>query len=220
MKSDYTHISVILDRSGSMESIRDDIIGGFNAFVKEQKSLPGEATLSLVQFDTQDAYEIVCQFTPVKAVPELDRKVYVPRSGTPLLDALGLGINDLEKALTEMKEDDRPSQVVMVIITDGQENSSKEFRKDQIVKMIKNRTDNDGWQFVFLSADMAAIGDAVSYGMQRDATMYFDKTARGTAQALSHLSVEVSAFRTLKKAKIGFVPPESEDTKDPKKKEQ
>jgi hypothetical protein len=208
MKSDYTHISVILDRSGSMESIRDDIIGGYNAFLNEQKTLPGTATLSLVQFDTNDSYEIIYRFTPIDKAQELDRKTYVPRGGTPLLDTLGRGINDLEKALADIREEDRPAQIVMLIITDGQENSSTEFRKEQIVKMIKDRTDNDGWQFVFLSADMAAIGDAVSYGMQKDAALFFDKTSRGTAYAMNLVSRELSDLRTFKKAKVGFVPPD------------
>ncbi len=79
MQEDYTHVSVILDRSGSMESIRDDIIGGFNAFVNEQKSQPGTATLTLVQFDTQDPYEIVYRFTPIHFVDKLDRATYVPQ---------------------------------------------------------------------------------------------------------------------------------------------
>ncbi len=98
-KNDYTHITVILDRTGSMESIRDDIIGGFNAFLDEQQKLPGKATMTLVQFDSQDPYEVICRFAPVAEVPKLDRNVYVPRASTPLLDAIGRGINDLEASL-------------------------------------------------------------------------------------------------------------------------
>ena len=76
MKQDYTHISVILDRSGSMESIRDDTIGGFNTFMESQRSEPGTATLTLVQFDTQDPYEVIHRFKPIQEVPELDHKTY------------------------------------------------------------------------------------------------------------------------------------------------
>ena len=108
IKNDYTHISVILDRTGSMESIRDDTIGGFNAFLGEQKAQKGKATLTLVQFDSQDPYEVVHRFKPIKEVPELTRETYVPRATTPLLDALGRGINDLEKSLADMAKKDRP----------------------------------------------------------------------------------------------------------------
>ena len=96
---DYTHIAVILDRTGSMESIRDDTIGGFNAFLNEQKQQPSKATLTLVQFDSQDPYEVIHQVKTIKEVPELTKETYVPRATTPLLDAIGRGINDLEKCL-------------------------------------------------------------------------------------------------------------------------
>src|SRR2546426_1391588 len=153
MNSGYTHISVILDRSGSMERIRDDTIGGFNGFLKDQKSQPGTATLTLVQFDTQDPYEVIHSFKPIDHIPELTRGTYVPRASTPLLDALGRGINDLEKSVADLKEDERPSRVMVVVLTDGQENSSQEFGKQQVETMIKAKTETHAWQFVFLSAD-------------------------------------------------------------------
>src|SRR6185436_3857887 len=101
MKNDYTHISIILDRSGSMASIRDDTIGGLNSFLRDQKGQPGTATLTLVQFDTQDPYEVIQHFTPIDEVPQLTRESFVPRGGTPLLDALGRGVNDLDETLNQ-----------------------------------------------------------------------------------------------------------------------
>jgi len=129
MNQNYTHMSVILDRTGSMESIRDDVIGGFNAFLHDQQQQEGKATLTLVQFDTQDPYEVVHHWKDIKAVPDLDRNTYVPRASTPLYDTIGRGIIDLEASIAKLPESDRPSQVMMVIITDGQENSSREFTK-------------------------------------------------------------------------------------------
>ena len=218
MKTDYTHISVILDRSGSMESIRDDTIGGFNSFLRDQKSHPGTATLTLVQFDTQDPYELIHRFKPIQVVPELDRKTYVPRASTPLLDALGRGINDLERSLTEIGDDERPSRVVFVVITDGQENSSREFRRDQIIKMIKERTDADNWQFVFLSADLKAIDDAKSYGFAPDAALAYQKSGVGARGAWASLSSTLSDYRSMKKAKIGFDLGDRKHPEDPQKK--
>ncbi len=196
MDSDYTHISIILDRTGSMESIRDDTIGGFNAFLGEQKKRPERATLTLVQFDTQDPYEVIHQFRPIAEIPELTREAYVPRASTPLLDAIGQGINDLEQRIAGMSQPERPSQVVMVVVTDGQENSSREFRMGQITRMIREKQDLNGWQFVFLSADLAAIEDAMAVGFKQASTLAFDKTAKGTAAAWAAMSTGISGYRS------------------------
>lgn len=204
MKDDYTHIAVILDRTGSMESIRDDTIGGFNAFLNEQKTTPGTATLTLVQFDSQDPYEIIHHFKPIASVPELTRETFVPRASTPLLDAMGRGINDLEKSLADKAEDERPARVVMVIITDGQENSSREFRKDQVEKMIREKQEKSDWQFVFLSADLAAIGDALAAGMPAAHTLAHDKNSRGVGAAYAALSRSISDYRGGKKQDVSF----------------
>lgn len=203
MKQDYTHISIILDRTGSMESIRDDTIGGFNAFLQEQKRQPGTATLTLVQFDTQDPYEVVHDFKLVGAVPELTRETYVPRAATPLLDAIGRGINDLEQRIGAMEEESRPASVVMVVITDGQENSSQEFRKDQVEKMIADKQEA-GWQLVFLSADLDAIRDALDTGFAPRATMAFEKTADSVNRSWHMLSRSVSAYRKGWEKQVGF----------------
>lgn len=204
MKHDYTHIAVILDRTGSMESIREDTIGGFNAFVNQQKGEPGAATLTLVQFDSQDPYEVIHKFKPVGAVPALTRETFVPRANTPLLDAMGRGINDLEKCLTEMKDEEKPSRVVMVIITDGQENASCEFRKGQIATMIQEKQSQSAWQFVFLSADLAAIDDALASGIHADATIRFCMNAQGTAAAWSSASARVADYRADRCKDVSF----------------
>jgi hypothetical protein len=204
MKNNYTHIAVILDRTGSMESIRDDTIGGFNAFLNTQKAEPGSASLTLVQFDSQDPYEIVHKFKPLAEVPELTRATFVPRASTPLLDAMGRGINDLEKSLADMPEDEKPSRVVMVVITDGQENASLEFRKDQIEKMIKEKQEKSDWQFVFLSADLAAIGDALASGVRAAQAMAFDKTAEGTNEAWKSVSNRIAQFRAAAAPSVAF----------------
>jgi len=218
MKNDYTHISIILDRTGSMQCIRDDTIGGFNSFLRDQKSQPGTATITLVQFDSQDPYEVIHHFKPIQTVQELGRRTYVPRASTPLLDALGRGINDLEKSIEEIVDDERPLRIVFVVITDGQENASREFRRDQVVKMIREKTDTDKWQFVFLSADLDAIDDAMSYGFTPDAALAFQKTTVGTAVAFASLSSKISDYRTMKKAKIGFDPEDRKHPEDPAKK--
>lgn len=204
MDTKYTHISILLDRTGSMESIRDDVIGGFNTFLEAQQQVKGKSTLTLVQFDTQDPYEVVHWMEPISEVTKLDHNTYVPRAATPLLDAMGRGINDLEKSISELKENERPEKVVMVIITDGKENSSVEFKKDQIVKMIKQKQEKNVWQFVFLSADLDAIADAGDLGFHGHATMAFDKTGQGVADALLSVSARIADFRRDKKSRFEF----------------
>jgi hypothetical protein len=220
MKEDYTHVAVILDRTGSMESIRDDTIGGFNAFLKAQKAEPGLATLTLVQFDSQDPYEIVQRFKPLPEIPGLTRETFVPRASTPLLDAMGRGINDLEKSLLELTENKRPSRVVMVIITDGQENASREFRKDQVEKMIREKQEKANWQFVFLSADLGAIGDALQHGIYASSVLAHDKDGRGVGAAWASLSRSISDYRAARKEDVSFNEEDRAQQENEKKRKQ
>ena len=218
VKKNDTHIAVLLDRTGSMESIRDDTIGGFNTFLKQQKEAPGKATLTLVQFDSQDPYEVIHRFMPIETVPELTRETYVPRASTPLLDAMGRAINDLEQSLADLKEEERPAKVVLVVVTDGEENASREFHKEQIEKMVKEKTEKSGWQFVFLSADLAAIGDARAIGIHADSSLVFAKTGKGSAGAWNSLSARTSDYRSARKKKIGFTQGDRQHPDDPAKK--
>jgi hypothetical protein len=217
IKNYYTHISVILDRTGSMEEIRDDTIGGFNAFLGEQKAQKGKATLTLVQFDSQDSYDVVHHFKPIKEVPELTRKTYVPRATTPLLDALGRGIYDLGKSLADMAKKDRPQKVVFAILTDGQENASHLFSKEQVLIMIKDKTEKEKWQFVFLSADLDAIAEAQDLGFQDSMSIPFFKNKIGTKEAWASFSRRTSEFRDGSKPDMAFEDKDRQHPQDPEK---
>ena len=217
MKADTTHITIVLDRTGSMEAIRDDTIGGFNTFLNMQKAERGQATLTLVQFDSQDPYEVVHHFKPLAGIPELTRETFVPRAATPLLDAIGRGINDLEKGLADLAEDERPARVVMAIVTDGQENASREFRKDQIKKMIQEKREKSAWQFVFLSADLEAIDDAMETGIAARAILAHDKDGRGVGAAWTALSRHVAEYRSGQAEDVSFDEQDREQQKIEKK---
>jgi hypothetical protein len=214
----FTHISVILDRTGSMEEIRDDTIGGFNAFLKEQKKQKGKATLTLVQFDSQDPYEVIHRFKAIGKVPELTRGTYVPRASTPLLDALGRGINDLGKGLAKLKGNEKPGKVIFAVVTDGLENASREFTKKQVMKMIREKKENDGWQFVFLSADLDAVDEARDLGVSIDASLAYEKNAKGTMDAWNSLSKNAADFRGGLKPNMAFEPKDRKHWKDSGKK--
>lgn len=159
--------------------------------------------MTLVQFDSQDPYEVIHDFVPLSAVADLTRESFVPRASTPLLDAMGRGINDLEARLAGMGDEERPRQVVMVVITDGQENASREFRKGDVERMIRAKQEA-GWQFVFLSADLAAIGEALASGVRPAAAMAFDRSAGGTRAAWASMSARISDYRAARSDSVAF----------------
>jgi hypothetical protein len=203
MQPDSTHITVILDRTGSMQSIRDDTIGGFNAFLNAQQREPGRATLTLVQFDSQDPYEVIHHFRPIAEIPDLTRETFVPRASTPLLDAIGRGINDLDATLAKQPEANRPARIVIAIVTDGQENASREFDQATIKQMIREKQAAD-WQFVFLSADLGAISEAIAGGVKASSAMAFDKTAKGAAAAWGAVSDQIANYRAARSPDVAF----------------
>ena len=191
MKENLTDITVVLDRSGSMGSVRDDTIGGFNTFLEGQKSGEGEATISLVQFDHE--YTPVYEGWPIAKAEKLDHKTYEPRGMTALLDALGRTIVRTGTRLEAMKEEDRPAKVVFVVITDGYENASREFDREKIADMIQRQTDIYNWQFVYLGANQDAItvGKTMGFSAQTSATYSVENTV-GT---FSLMDSKLKAFR-------------------------
>jgi hypothetical protein len=128
MKTGFADITIVLDRSGSMGVVADDTIGGFNEFLKAQKVIPGDAHLTLRQFD--DVHDVVFS-KPLKDAPELTKETFQPRGYTALLDAIGMAIEDIGKRLDAMPEADKPDRVVVCIITDGAENASQKFTRHQ-----------------------------------------------------------------------------------------
>ena len=193
-QGDRTHICMILDRTGSMESIKQDTIGGFNSYIAAQKSLPTPATFTLVQFDSQDPFEVIHKFTDIQMVPDLTGQTYMPRASTPLYDAVGRGINDLKASLGALPEALRPKKIVMVIVTDGQENASREFTGAQVRKMIAEAKEA-GWQFVFLSADESAISDSSSLNIDASNAAFFRKNTAGSNEMWERVANRSVAFR-------------------------
>lgn len=196
MKQGYTHITVILDRTGSMESVKTDTIGGFNKFLKDQKAVPGEATLTLVQFDHQDPYEVIQDFVPIQEAKDLTTATFVPRGWTPLLDAIGRGINDLGAKLAAKPEDQRPEKVLFVILTDGYENASKEFSREKVFELIKTQTDVFKWQFMYLGANQDAIAVGAGIGIPKTASMQYTCSSTGVAATFNAASAQVSSYRS------------------------
>lgn len=193
-------ISIVLDRSGSMASIKEDTIGGFNTFVSEQQKVEGEGSLTMVQFDNE--FEFVHKAINLQQVPLLDGNTFVPRGSTALLDAIGRTLEYTGARLGKMPEDQRPGQVLFVIITDGEENSSREFPLEQIHRMIGERKEKDQWQFVFIGANQDAIRSGAQLGIDAGNSYAFDADGEGTQAMFQQVSGATAAYRSSGKAKL------------------
>ena len=197
MRNDLTDITMVVDRSGSMASIRSDSEGGINSFVAQQQQEPGEALLTLVQFNT--TYDFIHSGVSIKQVPAYRLQ---PGGSTALLDAVGRAINETGSRLAAMEETQRPGLVVFVVVTDGQENASREFKRDQIRQMIEHQQSAYNWQFTFLAANQDAFSEGASLGIAADGIAGFaaDKV-RGTydaaAKKISRMRMAASAGETV-----------------------
>lgn len=201
--SSRSHITLILDRTGSMDSIRQDVIGGFNQFLAQQQAMPEPATFTFVQFDSQDPYEVLHRAVPITTAGPLMPQTYVPRASTPLYDAIGRGILDLEATLAAMPDGHRPSRIMFVIVTDGAENASREFSRARVMGLIAAKKSLD-WQFVFLSADLTSFEDARGMGVDSDARLHFDLSKHGNDAAWASMSEKVGKYRSGKAGKVAF----------------
>ncbi len=175
-------IVCIVDRSGSMNSIREEAQGGLNGFIEDQKKV-GKANLTIVQFDN----EINCVCDKVN-LTEAEKYVLKPRGMTALLDAIGYVISDKEKYTS------KGGKTIVVVLTDGDENCSKEWNKDKIFKLINERKE-DGWEFMFLAAGQDAISTAIGYGFDGDSAVSFASSGLGATHAHEAMSVYTANLR-------------------------
>lgn len=195
MKENLTEIVFILDRSGSMGSLTEDTIGGFNTFIENQKKEEGEAILTTILFD--DKYEVLHNGVNLKDVKPLTNKEYYARGMTALLDAIGKTINTVGERLSKTKEEDKPSKIIFVITTDGEENSSREFTQLKIKEMIEHQTNKYNWQFMFLGANIDAVGTAQSFGISGQFAANYTASSVGTDALYNTLSKSVSICRSV-----------------------
>lgn len=188
----YVHIAVVLDRSGSMGSIKSDMEQGLKDFVAEQKKQPGRATFTLAKFD--DDYELGPDFVDINNVEEQDLSLH-PRGCTALLDAIGKTVSHTGKQLRNLMEYERPGKVIIVVITDGMENASKKFTQQQVFDMIKHQEQVYSWEFVFLGANQDAIATGKMYGFDGKKAMTYGATKLGTQNMMKSVAMNVSCVR-------------------------
>ena len=196
MRENFSEIICIVDRSGSMHSIKDDAIGGFNQFLEDQQAVPGEANLTLVLFSHE--YILVHDAVPLPQVEPLTDKTYQPSGSTALLDAVGRTIDDVGKRLAKTAEPERPSQVLVAIITDGQENASSDYSKTRLAEMIQHQEEKYAWQFFFLGANIDSFSTAGGLNIKKAQTANFAATAEGVRNAYKQHSEWVTQARQRK----------------------
>lgn len=188
-KANSSELIFIVDRSGSMEGIRHDMEGGFTAFMEEQRKVPGDCRVTLVQFATD--YEIVYAGTPLHGVPLLK---IIPGGGTALLDAIGRTIHETGERLSAMHPSMRPARVLVVVITDGEENSSRIYSRSVVFDMIAHQTERYGWAFMFMGANQDAIDEAGKIGIKNALT--YDANAVGARASFTSSSKSAARYRS------------------------
>ena len=181
----------ILDRSGSMGGLESDTIGGYNSMLsKQKKEKTGKVSVTTVLFD--DQYELLYNQVPIEKVSPMTEKEYYVRGSTALLDAIGKTVMQVKANQDKKKIKDK---VLFVIITDGMENASREYRVEQVKKLIEERKEKDNWEFLFLGANIDAIGAAKDIGIDSSRAVRFKSDKKGTAKNYEVLNEAIKEIR-------------------------
>lgn len=186
----YTDITILLDRSGSMQSIKNATVLAFNSFLLDQKKGDAKAKLSLIQFD--DKYEVNYTAENIKDAKGLNEENFIPRGMTALYDSMGTMITQTKARLKQEKV--KPSKVLVVILTDGMENASREYSCKQIYKKITKLEEKKHWHFIYLAANQDAIIEGEKFGIKKNKAMTFKADAAGISKALHTTSFSISNY--------------------------
>ena len=187
-----TEIVFILDRSGSMAGLEKDTIGGYNAMLKKQKQLAQQATVTTVLFD--DEYTLLHDRIDINGIAPMTEKEYEVRGATALLDAIGKSILKMEQVQNATLVEARAEKVLFVITTDGEENASVEFTYPKIKKLVERQKER-GWEFIFLGANIDAIGEASKLGIASERAVQYHADSEGTQVNFATLSEAIVEFR-------------------------
>ena len=194
-ETERVKIWFLLDRSGSMQGLTEDVVGGFNQFVADQVLKPGKARLTAVQFDGTDPFEMIVDARRINDVPELTSDVYQPRGVTPLYDALGHLIKSADRRISYRAEKGRPEEDQLVIVfTDGLENASTKFERSKIFELIQDRM-NAGWTFVFMGANQDSYAEGHKIGLVDGNVQNYAATPESVKVAFSSVSRASMEFR-------------------------
>lgn len=190
MKKDYTVVLLVVDRSGSMSYIQKEAETALNEMIKSQKELPGDLGIKLISFDNE------IDSKPLVDAKEFDYFKLVPRGLTALHDAMGKGITELGNELAALTEDERPDKVLVVTITDGVENCSRQFTRDSVKELITKQKEDYKWEFIFLAAGQDAVVTASNLGIPRDSSMTFAASDRGVNESVIATTRYMTSYRS------------------------
>lgn len=199
MKQGLTEVVLILDRSGSMNGLESDTIGGFNSMIEKQRNDDGEAYISTVLFD--DVSEVLYDRVPVKKIEPMTDKQYYVRGCTALLDAIGGAIHHIANIHKYAREENRPEKTLFVIITDGLENASHVYSYSKVKEMIEKEKNDYGWEFLFLGANIDAVGEAAKFGIDDRHAVNYRSDRVGTRTNYRVLAKAMSSARKAKSKK-------------------
>ena len=199
MKKDYTHICIVLDASGSMECIENDIKGSFNTFLNNQREEKGKTVFDLFQFSSE--VERLVKSADLALFKDDLMAKYTCSGCTALNDAVCTAIDTMGKEFSAMPEEERPENVLCVIITDGQENASKEFSTADVKKRIEHQQNVYQWEFLFLAANQDAFESGSALGIRENFCKGFCQDSRGVADMSILISCCASEIRTKRRAK-------------------
>src|SRR5574344_358990 len=202
MKKGLTELVFILDKSGSMGGLEKDTIGGYNSMLEKQKAVPGECLITTVLFDNN--YERLHDRIDIKAVSPITEKEYAVGGSTALLDAIGRTIHKIGNAQMNTAADYRAEKVMFVIITDGEENSSREYSAEKVKAQIQRQKEKYDWEFIFLGANIDAVETAGRFGIAPDRAQNYHADSEGTALNFRVMSDAVATFRECKEMPTGW----------------
>lgn len=193
MKKGLTELVFIIDKSGSMAGLETDTIGGYNSMLAKQQSIDGGCHITTVLFDNN--YELLHDRTDIKAVSPISEKEYFVGGTTALLDAMGITINKIINAQKHTADNYRAEKVMFVIITDGYENSSREYSSDTVKALIRKQRDIYGWEFIFLGANIDAVETGEALGISADRAVDYIADSKGTKLSYMVIADAVTTFR-------------------------
>lgn len=193
MKKGLTELVFILDKSGSMGGLETDTIGGYNSMLAKQQAVEGECHITTVLFDNN--YELLHDRIDIKAVSPITEKEYQVGGSTALLDAIGRTIHKIGNAQKHTADDYRAEKVMFVIITDGEENSSREYSAEKIKAQIERQKTKYGWEFIFLGANIDAVETASRFGISADRAQNYHADNQGVELNFRVMSEAVATFR-------------------------
>ncbi len=195
MRKGLTELVMVLDRSGSMSGLEEDTIGGFNSMIEKQRKAEGEAYVSVLLFDGQR--EVLYDRVEISKVEPMNDSQYYVRGCTALLDAVGCAIRHIEKVHKYAREEDVPEKTIFVITTDGLENASRQYRYEDVRRMISRKTEKDGWEFLFLGANIDAVAEAGRIGIRANRAARYEHDGAGTQLNYEVLEKTIANMRAM-----------------------